>query len=59
MFFYISVILPAACNEIESNVAHCRVCLVARRVKKKKVKITQNENILETDADVCNLLLKV
>ena len=53
LFFFISVILQAGCNEIESNIVNCRMCLVVRGIRKKKVKIrTQIENIVETDIDV-------
>ena len=32
---FISVVLQASSNEIESNIVICRMCLVARRVRKK------------------------
>ena len=53
VFLLVSVILQAGCNEIESNIVNCRMCLVARRVRKKKGESKNiNEKIVETDMDV-------
>ena len=49
--FFISVILRADCNEIESNIVNYRMCLVARRVRKEGEKKSKNERIVETDMD--------
>ena len=35
-YFRISVILRAGCNEIESNIVNCRMCLVARKIRKRR-----------------------
>ena len=44
--------LPTGCNEIVSNIVNCRMCFVARRVRKKVNIKTKNEKIVETDMDI-------
>ena len=45
--------LRAGCDKIGSSTVNCRMCLVARRELKKRVKIKrQNEKIVETDRDI-------
>ena len=46
--FYISVILQAGCNGIESNIANCRMSRGEKSMKKVKIK-TQNEKTIEAN----------
>ena len=49
--FFISAILRASCNEIESSIINRGMCLVAARVNKGEIS-TQNEKIVETGMNV-------
>ena len=50
--FLISKILPAGCNEIESNIVNCRMYHGKKRMKKKVETKTQNEKRVEKDRDI-------
>ena len=44
-YFFVSMILRAGSNEIESNIVNCRIWLVVRRVRKRRwKKNTKREN---------------
>ena len=50
--FLISKILPAGCNEIESNIVNCRMYHGKNKMKKKVETKTQNEKRVEKDRDI-------